>query len=127
QVGCVGGDRLDDRVCRQLLVEPEASHTAAEPGEMPVAKIRKLARLDGSLEGVLSHRLEQRVPIAGVLDQALVDQVREQVEDLQRLEIVARSDRLRRVEVERRREYPEPAEEHPFGLVEELVAPVDRR
>ena len=83
------------------------------------------------VERVLSHRLQQAVAGArlAVFDEneRLVDQRAEQVEHREALEALAGSHLLRQVERPAAGEYGQPAQQLALVLLEQLIAPVDRR
>ena len=56
----------------------------------------------------------------------LVDELRDAVEHVERIDVVAADDRLGGVEGEPTREHPEAVEDRAFAFVEQVVAPVDR-
>src|SRR5438552_8028057 len=90
---------------------------------------RLLAARGGELfRGVLADRLEHREArlrgdALALSQQALVDERADAVEDVTRLVRAARC--LDRLEARAADEHAEAREEHPVGLVEEVVAPAD--
>ena len=96
--------------------------------EMPVAGARVLARFGEALQRVLPHGLQQSVALALCIerDQRLVDQVPQQVQHVARRDVVARADRLGRVERESAGEHRQPLQQRALAGREQVVAPVDR-
>ena len=105
-------------------------HHVEEPARVALLAPARSPFLE-PLEPVLPHGLEQpiaRHAVAGLHgDERLVHERGDAVEDVLRLERLARADRLRRVEREAAEEHREPAQQHLLPLAEQPVAPFHRR
>ena len=60
QVLCLGSDLRGDGRSGDLAIEPPRARAALEPGQVPISKLRELARVVCALECVLAERLESR-------------------------------------------------------------------
>ena len=134
------GSRASKRVeCRAevrgLALEPRRiALPLGERERPPRVALRQCRRLAGVVEPracVDADRLEQAVAIAAVAvfdrDERLLDEPREHVGDLARVEVVARAHVLDRLELEAAREDRQAPEQRPLVGLEQLVAPLERR
>ena len=97
------------------------------PQGVPSCDRRPLGRV-GFHPAEFTQRLEEMEPIGHGPrrdDHRAVDQRREEVRDARRVNAVARTHLLHRLEAERRRKHGEAAEERLLRLAEQLVAPAD--
>src|SRR5258708_6480804 len=97
---------------------------------VPRANIVGFAGLSELLLCVLTHGLKQAVSRSACSvfgnNKRLVDEQTELVEYLEAFYLGGSSDGLRRIQVESTHEHRQPAEQHPFGLGQQCVRPVDR-
>ena len=97
--------------------------------QVPITKLSSFARLLQPVDGVLPNHLEHPVADRGSAlsrqHQRLVDQRGEQVEQRVAVNLTAGAHLLRRIERESTREYPQPPEQHPLLVGQQVVTPVD--
>ena len=106
-----------------------------EVGEMRMARQVRFPRLREPVPGVFLDRVEHPVARCAVAfgeQQRFLGQRGEQLEHLLRLDrplldCTGDADLLGRVQARSAGEHREPAQDHPFGVGEQLPAPVDHR
>ena len=112
---------------RELIVECPISRQVAQMLEVAIAEAFELTRVGTPLDGVGANRLEHDVAVADTLNETLVHQRGDQVEHLDATERLAGNDRLGVVEREGADEHRQPSKRETFRLVQQVMAPVDRR
>ena len=101
-----------------------------EVGQVRVPRQVRFARFREPVRGVLLDRADHPVARCAVAlgeQQRFLGQRGEQVEHLLRLDRIAGADPLGRFQARPAGEHREPAQDHPFGVGEQLPAPVDDR
>ena len=90
-----------------------------------------LAAFGEFFEPIGPHRVEQPIARDGAArhpsDERLRDQIGDAVHDFRRRDLGARNNRACRFQAEDAGEYRQAPQDHPLGLAQQLVAPVERR
>ena len=103
---------------------------SGEVGEMRMARQVRFPRLREPVPGVFLDRVEHPVARCAVLvgaQQRFLGQRGEQLEHFPPLDRITAADLLGRVQARSAGEHREPAQDQPFGVGEQLPAPVDHR